>query len=233
MKFHLVMMLAVLATTAAALDNEHTGLRHRELKCTKKGDLCGLATESCCGKAECRDAMCCLPDGVKGCDDDDDCCQDLKCNDSACGQDGPTDGGRLCGIHGDECTNDGNSNSCCGSTKYLCGEVVDLSGIRCCMPLGTKGCSSDSHCCGSKDGNKCEESRCVDVNGEYPGDAPGGRKCALKGEICSSAGDCCGSTRFDCDGKVCCIKSSLSGCEFPDDCCSGNCDTATSTCVAV
>ena len=43
------------------------------------------------------------------------------------------------------------------------------------MEPGTKGCSSNAHCCGSLDGNQCVESRCVYEDETYPGDAPGGR----------------------------------------------------------
>lgn len=46
----------------------------------------------------------------------------------------------------------------------------------CCIKIGLKGCSFDYHCCTGY----CEESRCVYSDGEYPGDAPGGRKVRLQ-----------------------------------------------------
>ena len=87
-----------------------------------------------------------------------------------------------CGIHGEVCEvtgTDSSSNDCCGDVKYMC-ELVSISetidDTRCCMPLGAKGCSYIYHCCGEDIGNRCEDSRCVDINGEFPDDSHGTRK---------------------------------------------------------
>jgi hypothetical protein len=60
--------------------------------------------------------------------------------------------------------------------KYLCEPVFELEGLRCCIPVGGKGCSYTYHCCGSlTDGNYCDlvESRCVYEDGTFPDDASG------------------------------------------------------------
>uniref|UniRef100_A0A7S3L069 Uncharacterized protein n=1 Tax=Amphora coffeiformis TaxID=265554 RepID=A0A7S3L069_9STRA len=219
-------------------------LRHRQLKCTKKGFDC--TEDNCCGKAECVEGLCCIPDGVKGCDGDADCCGELTCGqtvDSMCG-DGTTegDGGRPCFIHGEVCDGNEESNTCCGNKKYSC-EIVNVAeegegateaseDTQCCIPTGGKGCSKTSHCCGSMSGNFCdEESRCVEAGGSIPTDAPGGRNCGLKGDTCDDASECCGSKKYDCQDGKCCIVTGNNGCGGPEDCCSGICDLGAQLCV--
>jgi len=238
----LSMVLAAVSSTPVETmffeKDEHSSLRHRQLKCTQKGSVCPQPGQDCCGKSECVDNKCCLPDGVKGCEDDADCCGLIQCDaeSSVCGEGGAADGGRDCRIHGEECEvtgGDASQNTCCGSTKYLCEEVDESGKEKCCMAPGGKGCSKDEHCCGVLGGNKCDESRCVYEDGSYPGDAPGGRKCGLKGETCGNDSPCCGSKNLNCQNDKCCIVDGSNGCASDDHCCSGNCNTDLSLCVTV
>jgi len=80
----------------------HDAIRHRELKCIKKGVSCGYNDlTTCCGKLECDVVadvdveVCCIPSGAKGCENDDECCGELTCDalESLCGSQDENDTG--------------------------------------------------------------------------------------------------------------------------------------------
>eukprot|EP00977_Amphora_coffeiformis_P004000 scaffold798_cov162-Amphora_coffeaeformis.AAC.8 len=235
---------------------DHAGLRHRQLACIKKGQFCNVAVPNCCGKMICENVTtaygkCCLEEGVNGCSLDEHCCSGLTCDMaiSTCidptydptGTSEPSEP-RPCGIHGEFCVYNetDESNDCCGDIKYGCEEItVDgVSGSRCCMPVGGKGCSYTYHCCDNNetscvdDCTFCDpvESRCVWLNGTFPEDAVGVADCSNEGGFCVNETQCCGDTRLTCQNSTCCILSGITGCDAMDKCCSGTCDFNTSTC---
>jgi len=249
------MMVAVLVITIAAPSDGHAAaLRHRQLpRCVKKGGYCAPYPDTCCGSTVCEGVgfVCCIPEEERGCDVDDDCCPlagdgvtPLACLDSLCvGSDiGEVDEERTCGIHGEGCNvTDTGGNTCCGDVKYLC-ELVSVSendeDLRCCMEVGSKGCSYIYHCCDEATGNYCDEdSRCVYEDGSYPGDSEGTRDCGLKGDPCLDVTECCGGeTKYECaqvsgaTSTTCCLKSNINGCSENAHCCDGHCDIVLALC---
>ena len=136
-----------------------------------------------------------------------------------------------CFIHGEACNVTGltsEDNDCCGDVKYYC-EVVSESlnddDTRCCMEVGTSGCSFDYHCCGEDIGNHCLDSRCVWANDTYPGDSSGTRDVSDKSylfDFCVY----CGSTLANSLQLICFVfllQCGLKGdiCTVPGDCCGG------------
>jgi len=244
-----IMITVFLLAAIAAVESGHGVLRHRHLpKCIKKGDYCAPYTDDCCGSTVCEGTggTCCIPEWEKGCDFDSDCCPfaeddvtPLSCTDSLCNAT-VAEEERTCAIHGEPCnvtTPDTNyPNSCCGDVKYLCEVVsvsVDSDDTRCCMEVGSQGCSFDYHCCDEDEGNFCLESRCVWENGTYPDDSSGTRDCGLKGDLCDDVSDCCGDTKYDCLGdteKTCCLKSNINGCSEDAHCCDGHCEIVLALC---
>jgi len=209
-------------------------------QCLKLGESgCTAGASECCGSTSnednsrigCAEGNCCLITGVKGCDDDTDCCDDsASCEDSMCKVTG-LEVGHGCGIHGDPCETE---EDCCGDEdqKYNCMIVTPIdtditnTGTTCCIDDGLKGCGSDSHCCS---GN-CIDTTCVADGVESPGG--GSDQCNHKGGDCTDDGGCCGS-KLACENNVCCLKTGSKGCdhETNNQCCSGLCDTTSSTCI--
>jgi len=247
-----IIMTMLLVAAIAAVEEGHGVLRHRKLpSCVKKGAYCAPYPDDCCGSTVCEgtDGTCCIPETVRGCDFVEDCCPfaedgdtPLVCLDSLCiGEEvEELDEERTCGIHGEPCNVTDTGTSCCGDVKYLC-ELVSISDgdgdTRCCMEVGSKGCSYVYHCCGEDEGNYCEESRCVFENGTYPGDSEGTRDCGLKGDPCLDVSECCGGeTKYAClqvqgaTNTTCCLKSNINGCSNNADCCDGHCDIALALC---
>eukprot|EP01083_Nonionella_stella_P206771 751770_1 len=104
-----------------------------------------------------------------------------------------------------------------------CSEEAD-----CCGPAGNQGCEGDKCCgrdkvrCPKGDNDCCDNFHCD--HGECKADGSG--DCAIIGESCAVAADCCGPEgNQGCEGDTCCGKANVGCPQGDDDCCDGfECD---------
>eukprot|EP01083_Nonionella_stella_P176871 620114_1 len=105
----------------------------------------------------------------------------------------------------------------------ICSEEAD-----CCGPPGNQGCEGDKCCgrdkvrCPKGDNDCCDNFHCD--HGECKADGSG--DCAIIGESCAVAADCCGPEgNQGCEGDTCCGKANVGCPQGDDDCCDGfECD---------